>query len=87
MVMVVVGLVGALLLADLLGVMLDVLLDGGDVGLGGGEIAGFEGLGELGNSGGEWLAALCADGGGDGRGLLAAGKELLERSEVTLGLR
>ncbi len=81
--MVVVSLVGALLLADLLG----VLLDGGDIGLRGGEITGFEILRELGNSGPKRIAALRAGGRSYGGGLLAAGNKLLKRSEVTLGLR
>jgi hypothetical protein len=71
----------------LLAGLLDILLDGGDVGLRGGEIAGFEVLRKLGDGDSEQIATLRAGGGSDRGGLRPARKKLLERSEITLGLR
>ena len=80
--MVMVCMTGALLLADLLRILLDV----GEIGLCGGEVAGFQILRELRNGGGQRAAALRACRGREQRGLLAAGKKLLKRREIALRL-
>lgn len=73
MMMVVMRVSGALLAR-----LLQVLLDGGEVGLRGVDIAGLQILSELRNGGSEGTAALRAGSGGDSRVLLCTGKKLLE---------
>ena len=54
--------------------------------MGGGEISGFQILGELGNGGGEGIAALRAGSWREQSVLLAAGNQLLKRREIALSL-
>ena len=82
MTMVMAAMRGARLLARLL----QFLLDGGEIGLGGGEIAGFQILGELRDGGCERIAALRAGDWRERSVLLAAGNQLLKRCEVALCL-